>query len=319
MSTLRVSNIEAKADASSPTINEKLKVTNSNGDVQLTINGETAGIATVSVNGKVGINTDIPAEYLNIFSLPESGDDAAIQLQTTTLDVNKARISKENTGELIIRSSLGSSGRAIVFETKGSGQTERMRIKASGEVGIGTGLTSEILTVAGNVRVENSADAAQYLNITYQGINFQNTGAGSSTTSSAHLLDDYEEGTFTPTIANGLTNPSLTSVFGYYVKVGTLVMCSIDFRMDGTQTGNSGSLAVGNLPFSSSSESSIYGSATISFNNILTGFTELRAGHFNNTSLIRFYDGSSSIAGNTAGVNFSNQRRLIMQVIYKST
>ena len=35
MSTLRVSNIEAKADPSSPTVNEKVKITNSSGDVML--------------------------------------------------------------------------------------------------------------------------------------------------------------------------------------------------------------------------------------------------------------------------------------------
>ena len=50
MSTLRVSNIEAKADASSPSVNEKVKVTNSNGDVLVTINGETSGITTVGIN-----------------------------------------------------------------------------------------------------------------------------------------------------------------------------------------------------------------------------------------------------------------------------
>jgi hypothetical protein len=50
MSTLRVSNIEAKADASSPTINEKVKVTNSNGDVLLHLDGETSGITTVGIN-----------------------------------------------------------------------------------------------------------------------------------------------------------------------------------------------------------------------------------------------------------------------------
>ena len=50
MSTLRVSNIEAKADASSPTINEKVKITNSNGDVMLHLNGETSGITTVGIN-----------------------------------------------------------------------------------------------------------------------------------------------------------------------------------------------------------------------------------------------------------------------------
>jgi hypothetical protein len=50
MSTLRVSNIEAKADASSPSVNEKVKVTNSNGDVLVHINGETSGITTVGIN-----------------------------------------------------------------------------------------------------------------------------------------------------------------------------------------------------------------------------------------------------------------------------
>jgi len=50
MSTLRVSNIEAKADASSPSVNEKVKVTNSNGDVLVTVNGETSGITTVGIN-----------------------------------------------------------------------------------------------------------------------------------------------------------------------------------------------------------------------------------------------------------------------------
>ena len=50
MSTLRVSNIEAKADPSSPSIDEKLKVTNSNGDVLVQIDGKTAGITTFGVN-----------------------------------------------------------------------------------------------------------------------------------------------------------------------------------------------------------------------------------------------------------------------------
>ena len=50
MSTLRVSNIEAKADPSSPTVNEKVKITNSNGDVMLQLDGATPGITTVGIN-----------------------------------------------------------------------------------------------------------------------------------------------------------------------------------------------------------------------------------------------------------------------------
>ena len=50
MSTLRVSNIEAKADPSSPSVDEKLKVTNSNGDILVHIDGKTAGVTTIGIN-----------------------------------------------------------------------------------------------------------------------------------------------------------------------------------------------------------------------------------------------------------------------------
>ena len=50
MSTLRVSNIEAKADPSSPTVNEKVKITNSNGKVMLHLDGATVGVTTIGIN-----------------------------------------------------------------------------------------------------------------------------------------------------------------------------------------------------------------------------------------------------------------------------
>ena len=50
MSTLRVSNIEAKSDVSSPSVNEKVKVTNSNGELLIHIDGATSGITTVGIS-----------------------------------------------------------------------------------------------------------------------------------------------------------------------------------------------------------------------------------------------------------------------------
>ena len=50
MSTLRISNIEAKADNSSPTVDEQLKFTNSTGGVLLHLDGRTSGITTVGIN-----------------------------------------------------------------------------------------------------------------------------------------------------------------------------------------------------------------------------------------------------------------------------
>jgi hypothetical protein len=50
MSTLRISNIEAKADISNPIINEKVKITNSSGRVLVQVDGSNAGITTVGIN-----------------------------------------------------------------------------------------------------------------------------------------------------------------------------------------------------------------------------------------------------------------------------
>ena len=50
MSNIRVSNIEAKSDASSPTIDEKLKITNSQGRVLMQVDGKTSGITTIGIN-----------------------------------------------------------------------------------------------------------------------------------------------------------------------------------------------------------------------------------------------------------------------------
>ena len=50
MSTLRVSQIEAKADASSPLRDEQVRITNSDGDILVYVDGRTSGITTVGIN-----------------------------------------------------------------------------------------------------------------------------------------------------------------------------------------------------------------------------------------------------------------------------
>ena len=50
MSTLRISNIEAKSVPASATTDEKIKITNSSGDVLVFLDGKTSGITTVGVN-----------------------------------------------------------------------------------------------------------------------------------------------------------------------------------------------------------------------------------------------------------------------------
>ena len=73
-------------------------------------------------------------------------------------------------------------------------------------------------------------------------------------TGSANYLDDYEEGTFTPTLQASVTNPTVTygTQTGAYTKVGRLVRVDI-YLITSSYTGGSGNLIIGDLPFASAS------------------------------------------------------------------
>ena len=68
-------------------------------------------------------------------------------------------------------------------------------------------------------------------------------------TGSANYLDDYEEGTWTPTIAQGWTSVSYTNSyqFGKYTKIGNMVTAWFWLQFSGTSAGNQ--LFVDGLPF----------------------------------------------------------------------
>ena len=51
MSTLRIHGIEAKADSSSASVNEKIKITNSSGELLFHLDGTQSGIGTVGIAG----------------------------------------------------------------------------------------------------------------------------------------------------------------------------------------------------------------------------------------------------------------------------
>jgi hypothetical protein len=85
------------------------------------------------------------------------------------------------------------------------------------------------------------------------GIDFSATSSGTGTMTS-ELFDDYEEGTFTPTVNQGFTAPvSYTSQVGKYTKVGDLVYFHIYIYMDAGQTRNTDALGIAGLPFAAAS------------------------------------------------------------------
>ena len=67
-------------------------------------------------------------------------------------------------------------------------------------------------------------------------------------TAAANALDDYEEGTWTPTITNGVNSISYGNRSGHYTKVGNLVF--LDFYIYYSGTGSGAQYLISGLPFS---------------------------------------------------------------------
>ena len=87
-----------------------------------------------------------------------------------------------------------------------------------------------------------------------KGLSFQNhsvsSATGASSTTSDNVLDDYEEGTWTPTIFGHTTSGTytLTSVNAYYRKIGTQVTAWCDFQLS-VASGGAGNVRFDGLPF----------------------------------------------------------------------
>jgi len=89
-------------------------------------------------------------------------------------------------------------------------------------------------------------------------------------TGSANYLDDYEEGTFSPTLKNeGDTNLSTTKTsnnVGSYVKIGTSVQFQMVIAISAVSGGSSQNLIVDDMPFVTKSISTNgYGGATVTY------------------------------------------------------
>ena len=72
MSTLRVTNIEAKGDRSSPSVDEKIKLTNSTGDVVLEVDGKNVG-STIFVSSGIVTATSFSGSGTNLTGVSAQG------------------------------------------------------------------------------------------------------------------------------------------------------------------------------------------------------------------------------------------------------
>jgi hypothetical protein len=139
------------------------------------------------------------------------------------------------------------------------------------------------------------------------GITFPATQSAST---DANTLDDYEEGTWTPTIASGFSTAptSYSTQRGAYTKIGRYVYFQIQIDANGTVADASG-LQIGGLPFTCADANTVaHGGAFFNYQNSF----DTNAGdtfHIINasTNIGVYTNAGSSRAGNASGVNLNNE------------
>lgn len=112
-------------------------------------------------------------------------------------------------------------------------------------------------TVTGTVTLTSALDLTA-------GIKFPATP---SLSADVNTLDDYEEGTFTPTFTASTTNPTVTysaSTYGAYVKIGRLVFINLRIVIATLTSAGSGNIRIAGLPFSSNATDA-YGQLSVGY------------------------------------------------------
>jgi hypothetical protein len=133
----------------------------------------------------------------------------------------------------------------------------------------GTGTTGTIINNAWKTQVYDQIDAALAETVEpgtvpeLNGVQFPATQVPSA---NANVLDDYEEGAWTPVLggAGGESGQSYTSRVGRYIKIGRQVTasCLVQLSAKGTITG---AVMLKGLPFTSENVSNAYAAPSVSY------------------------------------------------------
>ena len=145
-------------------------------------------------------------------------------------------------------------------------------------------------------------------------------------TGTANALNDYEEGTFTPTITTdaggGNQGISYGDRYGSYTKVGRLVTITIFINTDSVTSFGTGNVIISPLPFASNNDSGYRSSPSIGY---AKNWGQAPSGGTiaNNTTLIylRKRNSSSAIDNLSSFVDAGNQsgtQELILTATYES-
>jgi hypothetical protein len=185
---------------------------------------------TLDASGNVGIGTSSPSNTMNPGLHIKSASGNSLILEKST----GAAIQFRSDATTIRATVTGINGADGLIIGTGAAQTERMRITSAGAVEIANG--NLVFSTNGT------------------GIDFSASAGGGATSS---ILDDYEEGTFTPAFSSSGAVFTYSVQQGAYTKIGRQVCFNIYLQLDGAQTLTANFVTITGLPFTSATISNL--------------------------------------------------------------
>ena len=206
--------------------------------------------------------------------------ESGLTFDGTTLTVAGA----SNATQAIFSGTGGSGSRGLEIKTESGGATDEVVIiktRASGTTGAIKFQTNgaNSLELAGNGGDVTVKGGNLKFGIGGKGIDFSATGDASGMT--GELLNDYEEGTWSPLWSNSAANSGGTTtsnnMYGKYIKIGKIVHAY--FYTWGLPTGNTGSMYLQGFPFQCTSNPGAF------FCSVQTAFYNFGADNYYNLGL----------------------------------
>jgi hypothetical protein len=231
--------------------------------VALATNGTLALIVDSSQN--VGIGTASPTYKLDVL-----GSTARIYNDSATLLLQRPTNSRS--GQVLINNASG--GIKYYAGTNGSGEN----VVVAHEFVSDAPSTGTVLARINSYGIGLGANTPS----SGTGITFPATQSAST---DANTLDDYEEGTFTPTIqfGGGSTGISYSSQVGRYTKIGKCVTFNLYCAMS-SKGSSTGTFLIYGLPFTSQNTTAGYNTLTLWTNNTTSSLSGIVEGYVNNNS-----------------------------------
>ena len=186
---------------------------------------------TLDASGNLGIGTASPGAKLDV----QTGANTRLRISESGTDVYQDSLNATASAW------TPAVYRATQF-TWNNGSSDRMTLDASGG-----------LKTLNTIGVGNATPSASGAGITFP--------ATQSASTDANTLDDYEEGTWTPTFigTTGATGQAYSVQVGTYTKVGRLITCTFRATLTTLGTLTGAEMCIGGLPFTSNSTANYYG------------------------------------------------------------